>query len=180
VLVGDHEQALAMKRKDPTLFLTGEIGGRPIPGFDVGNSPSAIEKLDLAGRRVVQRTSSGTQGVVAAGDAQAILLGSFVIAGATVRYLRERAREVTIVAMGQNALEDADEDLSCARYIAAVLRGEPSPSTEVTLLGDDPAVGWADWFPRRDAELALEVDRFGFALPVHRENGLFVARPSYV
>ena len=178
VLVSDHEEALAMKRADPKLFLAGEIGGRPIPGFDVGNSPSAIEQLDLGGRRVVQRTSSGTQGVVAATGAQAIVLGSFVIAAATVRYLRERAGEVTIVAMGQNALEEADEDLLCARYLAAALRGEPLPSTAVTLLGDDPAVGWADWFPRRDAELALEVDRFSFALPVVRENGLLIARPD--
>ena len=177
VLVNDHERALAMKRADPKLFLAGEIGGRPIPGFDVGNSPSAIEHLDLSGLRVVQRTSSGTQGVVAATGAQAIVLGSFVIAAATVRYLRERADEVTIVAMRQNAQDDADEDLLCARYLAAALRGEPPPSTAVTLLGDDPTVGWADWFPRRDAELALEVDRFSFALPVYRENGLLIARP---
>ena len=128
--------------------------------------------------RVVQRTSSGTQGVVAATGATAIVLGSFVIAAATVRYLRERAGEVTIVAMGQNAQEDADEDLLCARYLAAALRGDPLPATDVTLLGDDPAVGWADWFPRRDAELALEVDRFAFALPVHRENGLLIARAA--
>jgi 2-phosphosulfolactate phosphatase len=173
VLVNDHEQALAMKRADPTLFLTGEIDGRPIPGFDSGNSPSAIERLDLKDRRVVQRTSSGTQGVVAAAGADAIMLGSFVIAAATVRYLRERADEVTIVAMGQNALEDSDEDLACARYLAAALRGEPLPSTAVTLIEE-----WPDWFPRRDAELALQVDRFSFALPVSRENGLFIARPA--
>jgi 2-phosphosulfolactate phosphatase len=172
VLVNDHEQALAMKRADPMLFLTGEIDGRPIPGFDIGNSPSAIERLDLEGRRVVQRTSSGTQGVVAASGARAIVLGSFVIAAATVRYLRERADEVTIVAMGQNAEEDADEDLLCARYLAAGLRGEPLPATEVTL-----GEAWPDWFPRRDAELALQVDRFSFALPVSREDGLLVARP---
>jgi len=177
VLVNDHEQALAMKRADPTLYLSGEIDGRPIPGFDIGNSPSAIERLDLAGRRVVQRTSSGTQGVVAATKASAIVLGSFVIASATVHYLRERAREVTVVAMGYNAQQDADEDLLCARYLAAALAGEKPPMPMLTLLGDDPAVGWADWFPRRDAELALEVDRFTFALPVHRENGLLIARP---
>ena len=173
VLVSDHEQALAMKRADPKLFLCGEIDGRPIGGFDVGNSPSAIEHLDLEGRRVVQRTSSGTQGVVAATGADAIVLGIFVIAAATVRYLRVRARDVTIVAMGQNALEDADEDLACARYLAAALRGESLPSTEVTLVE-----AWPDWFPRRDAELALEVDRFSFALPVSRENGLLIARPT--
>ena len=177
VLVNDHEQALAMKRADPALFLTGEIEGRPIAGFDVGNSPSAIERLDLSGRRVVQRTSSGTQGVVAASGASAIVLGSFVIAAATVRYLRERAQDVTIVAMGQNAHKDADEDLACARYLAAGLSGERPPVPLVTLLADRDGEPWPDWFPRRDAELALEVDRFSFALPVFRENGLLIARP---
>jgi 2-phosphosulfolactate phosphatase len=180
VLVNDHVQALAMKRADPKLFLTGEIDGRPIAGFDVGNSPSAIERLDLSGRRIVQRTSSGTQGVVAATGADAVALGSFVIAAATVRYVRERAREVTIVAMGQNALEDADEDLACARYLATALRGERPAMPQVSLLADRDGAGWPDWFPRRDAELALEVDRFSFALPVVREDGLLVARPEYV
>ena len=175
VLVNDHEQALAMKRADPGLFLTGEIDGRPIPGFDIGNSPSAIERLDLAGRRVVQRTSSGTQGVVAASGAHAIVLGSFVIAAATVRFLREYAEEVTIVAMGQNAIEEADEDLACARYLAAALRDERPSMPPVKLFE-----AWPEWFPRRDAELALEADRFTFALPVSRENGLLIARPEYV
>lgn len=179
VLVNDHKQALAMKRADPKLFLTGEIDGRPIPGFDVGNSPSRILGMDLQGRRVVQRTSSGTQGVVAATGADAIVLGSFVIASATVRYLREHAGEVTIVAMGQNAIEDADEDLACARHLAAALEGTGVSTPTVTLL-EDRAEGWPAWFPRRDAELALEVDRFSFALPVHRENGLLTARPDYV
>jgi len=181
VLVSDHEQALAMKRADPRLFLSGEIDGRPIPGFDVGNSPSAIERLDLGGRRVVQRTSSGTQGVVAASGAQAIMLGSFVIAAATVRYVRERANDVTIVAMGQNAVEDADEDLLCARYLAALLSDRHPPAKPlVTLLADRDGEGWPDWFPRRDAELALDVDRFSFALPVSREDGLLIARPSWI
>ena len=168
-----------MKRADPTLFLTGEIDGRPIPGFDVGNSPSAIERLDLTGRRVVQRTSSGTQGVVAARGAQAIVLGSFVIAAATVRYLGSRAEKVTVVAMGQNAIEDADEDLACARYLAAALSDQRPSMPLITLLADRDGEGWPDWFPRRDAELALEVDRFSFALPVHREDGLLIARPHY-
>ena len=177
VLVSDHEQALAMKRDDPTLFLTGEIGGRPIPGFDAGNSPSTIEPLDLGGRRVVQRTSSGTQGVVAATNAEEILLGSFVIAAATARHLA-RARDVTIVAMGHNAAAEADEDDACATYLARVLAGERPPMPNVRLEGDHSAEGWPDWFPRRDAELALQVDRFDFALPVSREHGLLVARAA--
>jgi 2-phosphosulfolactate phosphatase len=177
VLVADHEQALALRREDPSLFLTGEIGGRPIPGFDVGNSPSAIERLDLNGRRVVQRTSSGTQGVVAATGARGIALGSFVTAQATVDHLRRVGDDVTIVAMGHNALAEADEDELCARYLEALLRGERPAPPRVFLEGDHAAEGWPDWFPRRDAELACQVDRFDFALPVAREDGLLVARP---
>jgi 2-phosphosulfolactate phosphatase len=178
VLVSGHEQALALKRDDPSLFLTGEIGGRPIPGFDVGNSPSAIERLDLSGRRVVQRTSAGTQGVTAAAGARGIALGSFVIAEATVRYLRRSASDVTVVAMGQGAVETADEDEACAGYIAARLVDAPTDvSAMVASLWKDEDPNWPDWFPRRDAELACEVDRFDFALPVTREDGLLVARP---
>ena len=178
VLVGDHEQALAMKREDPALFLTGEIGGRPIPGFDSGNSPSVIEHLDLTGRRVVQRTSAGTQGVVAAAGAHQILLGSFVVAAPTVRYLRAHAADVTVVAMGTNGTRPSDEDDACAEYLAHRLAGErPDASAIIAALWahEDPA--WPEWFPRRDAILACEVDRFDFAMPVTRERGLLVARP---
>ena len=178
VLVADHEQALKMKRDDPSLFLTGEIGGRGIPGFDVGNSPSAIERLDLAGRRVVQRTSSGTQGVVAAQLAEEILLGSFVIASATVRYLQKRAREVTVVSMGERGILESSEDDACAGYIAARLRGEQADTKAIiTSLWAHEDPNWPEWFPRRDAELACEVDRFDFAMVVRREGKLLVARP---
>ena len=178
VLVADHEHALALKRDDPSLFLTGEIDGRPIAGFDVGNSPSAIERLDLTGRRVVQRTSAGTQGVNAATAARGVALGSFVIAEATIRYVGRDADDVTVVAMGHGAAESAEEDEACARYIAARLNEVPTDlAAIVASLWKDEDPNWPDWFPRRDAELACQVDRFDFALPVVREDGLLVARP---
>lgn len=159
-------------------FLTGEVDGRPIDGFDAGNSPSAISSLDLAGRRVIQRTSSGTQGVVAATGAREILLGSFVIASATCRYLAARADLVTVVAMGEAGLRPAEEDEACAAYLASLLLGLPVTPPPAPLLrtGWDDR-GWPDWFPRRDAELACDVDRFDFALPVSREDGMLIARP---
>ncbi len=179
VLVPDHEQALAMKRDDPSLFLTGEIGGRAIPGFDAGNSPSEIEHLDISGRRVVQRTSAGTQGVAAARSATAIVIGSLVVVGATAAYLRERAEEVTIVAMGHKGEELAVEDEACAEYLAGLLRGERRALGAIPFHADYYKGGWPEWFPRRDAGLACQVDRFDFALPVRRERGLFVARPKW-
>jgi 2-phosphosulfolactate phosphatase len=179
VLVSDHDQALAMKRDDPALFLTGEIGGRPIAGFDAGNSPSAIDGLDLGGRRVVQRSSSGTQGVVAATRAEEILLGSFVTAAATSRYLRDNAAAVTLVAMGDGGSEANAEDPACVDYLSSLLLGLPFDTrAAIAALPQWRNERWPDWFPRRDAELACEVDRFDFALPVTREGGLLIARPA--
>jgi 2-phosphosulfolactate phosphatase len=178
VLVADHEQALSLKRDDPSLFLTGEIGGRPIAGFDAGNSPTAIERLDLTGRRVIQRSSSGTQGVVAATRAHVILLGSFVTASATCRYLQGHAGEVTLVAMGDGGIEPNAEDPACVEYLASLLGGAPADvHALIDALPQWRNERWPEWFPRRDAELACQVDRFDFALPVTREEGLLVARP---
>jgi 2-phosphosulfolactate phosphatase len=42
----------------------GEVNGLPPEGFDFGNSPTQVMKLDLRGRALVQRTSAGTQGIV--------------------------------------------------------------------------------------------------------------------
>ena len=177
VLVADHEQALALKAEDPALFLTGEIGGRPIPGFDAGNSPSVIQHLDLSGRRVVQRTSQGTQCVVVASGASHLVLGSLVIAAATVRHVRAIGDDVTLVATSTTDPADGDEDLACARYFEQHLIAGSAPPPVIRLLGDEE--GWPDFFPREDAVLALQLDRFEFALPVTREDGLFVARPVF-
>ena len=180
VLLGDHERALAMKQADPSVFLTGEIDGKPIPGFDAGNSPSQIERLDLSGRRVVQRSTSGTQGVVSATRADAVLLGSFVTAGATARWLSSNANEVTLVAMGDSGTLPNEEDPACASYLEALLTGVSiDPRVLLNGLPQWRQATWPWWFPRRDAELASETDRFSFALPVHREDGLLIARPVF-
>jgi 2-phosphosulfolactate phosphatase len=179
VLTASHGAALKLKAKDPTLFLTGEIGGKPIPGFDVGNSPSKIEGLDLSGRRVVQRTSAGTQGVVAAASAERVVLGSFVIAAATARYLRSIGGDITLVAMGEDGAQKAPEDELCAAYLEALLLGKDPPLVP-TLMRFADRIEWPEWFPERDALLAGLVDKFTFALPVAREDGLLIARPVFV
>ncbi|HEX9269788.1 MAG TPA: 2-phosphosulfolactate phosphatase [Candidatus Limnocylindria bacterium] len=177
VLVGTPDDAFALRRTDPSVFLTGEVGG-PIEGFDAGNSPSVIVDLDLSGRRVVQRSSSGTQGVLAATGADHIVLGSYVIASATCRYLRSRGGPVTLVAMGDGGDIVNPEDEACAEYLEALLGGAAAdPGPAIAALPQWAKGEWPSWFPRRDAELATEVDRFSFALPVTREDGLLVARP---
>ncbi|MEA2661677.1 MAG: 2-phosphosulfolactate phosphatase [Chloroflexota bacterium] len=177
VLVADHEHALARKAADPSLFLTGEINGWPIPGFDAGNSPSLIRHLDLSGRRVVQRTSAGTQCVVAASGARRIVLGSLVIAAATLRHVRAIGDDVTLVATSTTDPPDGDEDLACAVYLERQLLDGAAPPPAIRLLRDEE--GWPEFFPREDAVLALQLDRFDFALPISREGGLLIARPVF-
>ncbi|MBP3836098.1 MAG: 2-phosphosulfolactate phosphatase, partial [Pyramidobacter sp.] len=64
--VGAESEARAMKERLPDAVLVGERGGKILPGFDFGNSPSQTEGFDWNGKTVIHTTSAGTQGLVAA------------------------------------------------------------------------------------------------------------------
>ena len=185
LLVSAVEEVLQLRQRFPDVLLAGEVDGLPIPGFDLSNSPSALAGKDLRGRRLVQRTSAGTQGVVNSQHAGLLLASSFVCASATVEYLRQRApRDVSFVITGILGPRDGDEDRACAEYMAALLRGE-TPDLPALLqrvrdsysarLFSDPDM---PEFPEADLHCALQVDRFNFALPVQRQEGLLVMRPA--
>lgn len=182
-LVGTPEEGLARKRAQPGLVLVGEVDGRPIPGFDHGNSPERMAALDLAGKTLVLRSSSGVQGALAAlATCQRLFLGSFVTASATVGALRAAGLDVTLVAMGSPAGPDGAEDDACGEYLAARLRGErPDPAQLLRTVRASPAGLQAldpgcDWITPGDLELALQLDRFPFALEARREGRALVAR----
>jgi len=82
-LVASVEEALAFKGQHPGAIAAGEDHGRRPTGFDFSNSPVAVSRSDLSGKTVVQRTSAGTQGVLAAGDADRLWAASLVCASAT-------------------------------------------------------------------------------------------------
>src|ERR1700694_3822902 len=63
--------------------------GLPVPGIAISNSPTMIRDLDLRGRVLVQRSSSGTQCVLAAGRAERLYAAGLVVARATVTAIRE-------------------------------------------------------------------------------------------
>lgn len=183
VLVATVEEAFALRAaRWPGALLVGEVGGRPVAGFDHGNSPEAISALDLAGHRVILRSSSGTQGVARARGAASIWLGSLVTASATARAL-EAEPLVTLLACGAPDGPEGDEDEACADLLEARLAGRPCDQRAVVRrvedsraarLADDPRV---DWITRGDVARAADLDRFGFALRVADEDGLRVARP---
>jgi len=186
ILIATAEEAFALREKEPELILIGENRGIPIEGFDLGNSPSEILRKGndfFEGRTVIQRTSSGVQGVLAAIDgADEVLLGSYVAARATARYVTEKnPKRVSLVAMGWSMEEEAPEDEWCVRYFSHLL--EHTPYDHLTALREivfhETARKFLHpkeaYFPPEDPLLCLQRDLFDFALGARRQGGLVVA-----
>ncbi len=60
-----------------SVVLGGERGGRPIEGFDLGNSPAEYTASHVAGKTVVMTTTNGTKALLRCAAADEILIGSF-------------------------------------------------------------------------------------------------------
>ena len=187
ILVSTPEEAIALKTRDPELVLVGEVGGVPIDGFDFGNSPSELLRQDASffeGKTVVQRTSSGVQGALAAlGNSDEVLVGSFANARAMADYiLSGNPERVSIVAMGWDLKEPTPEDEWCADYVSYLL-GFGSydhiqalreiifdKQTQKFLRGEKP------YFPPEDPILCLQRDMYDYVLRVEKESGSVVVR----
>src|SRR5208282_5381349 len=66
VMVSTIEEAFALRDSRVGQLCMGEVRGWPPDGFDFGNSPFEVAQVDFAGKTIIQRTSAGTQGIVAA------------------------------------------------------------------------------------------------------------------
>lgn len=192
LLVSEIEQAFALREQFPGARLMGEVGGGPIAGFDFSNSPAHYATLDLTGQRMIQRTSNGTQGVIRATRAETVLAASFVCAAATARYVRQLApRLVTFVITAWHADEtiphQGDEDAACADYLEALLNNKnPDPAPYLARVADSPTgqlfkSGTRSEYPAADLPYVVALDKFNFALLVHRQpDGRLVMQPQPV
>jgi len=181
--VSTVEEALLLRAETPNSLVCGEVGGVPPDGFDFGNSPTQTNKLDLSGKIIVQRTGAGTQGIVKSVNAETMLAASLVVANATVKTIEQLSPEtVTFVITGEYAPGQGDEDLACAEYLEALLKGEkpdPAPIVERVFRSRD-ALKHLDpnlpAFPRTDLDYCARIDAFDFVMSVQRENGRHVMR----
>ncbi len=181
------EEALQLKKILPEAILLGERSEKKVPGFDFGNSPTHIRNLDLGGKTIVMTTSSGTKGLMNALHADELLSGSFVNAGAIIRYIEQKnPANVSLVCMGYEGLRPTQEDTFLAEYIKARLTGQPTNFEQMKNMlrtGDgarllDPANHM--WSPASDFELCLDLDRFDFVLRLVDEEGMKVLKMTKV
>lgn len=181
VLVATVDEAIEIRHHHPDILLLGEVEGRPIPGFDLPNSPSTLAGMDLRGKRLVQRTTAGTQGAVLAARASPLLVAGLSVAAATAAYLQIlNPHRVSFVATGVRPGGGGEEDSVCAEYIASLIRGCPLAKSEVCqrVRGSGAAkkfiMSEGGDFPAADVESALRIDRSNFVMQVERRNAQLV------
>src|SRR5215469_10633375 len=110
----------------------GEVEGGAPDGFDFGNSPFEISTIDFRGKAIIQRTSAGTQGIVAARRAHRLYAAALVTAAATARgLLLASPDQIALVAIGENGVGRADEDELCAIHLRNRLEGRQGDADAV-------------------------------------------------
>lgn len=185
-LVAGVDEARALAAELPGALLMGEDHGRRPEGFHFTNSPAQISRADVAGRVLIQRTSAGTRGAVAATDADRLFAASLVCASATAQAVETCGLGApTYVITGRfNDRDDrpGNDDLLTAQLIERARTGRPldGPATAEAVLRSDEAartlaLGGGDVDPD-DIVFATQVDRFDFAMEVHRVDGLLQLR----
>jgi 2-phosphosulfolactate phosphatase len=188
ILTSSVEESMLLRESHPGVLLMGEINALPIPGFDFGNSPRQFDGIDLTGKTLVQRTTSGTQGMVQSRLASDLMAASFVCAKTTADYIRAaHTDQVAFVPTGvPDTFSQGIEDLACADYLSQlILNDHVDPKPFI-----DRAKMFLDFIPRadlnfyeemaRDLERCLQVDIFRFAMQAKRQNGLLVLKKIQV
>ena len=92
--VAELDEARKMKEKGFTI--AAERQGRPVEGFDLGNSPIKIREAGLEGKELVLTTTNGTKCLKMSTAAEQILVGAVLNIDALSAYLNYCGRDVVL------------------------------------------------------------------------------------
>ena len=187
VLVARVKDAVSLRDRGLVdLAVGGFHGDRPVD-YDLGNSPVEIDGVNFAGAKIAMRSSAGTQGVFKVRSADSIYLASFLNADATAKSLLSRTPprgRITLVDLGFEGVHECIEDRLCRVYfellLEAFLRGKLyiTEFQEIKRVLELPG-SINEFFTPEEIELALQLDRFDFAIRVERRAGIMVATAEY-
>jgi len=173
-LIDVSTPAEAFALKDKLLaetIIAGEQDEKKPVGFDFGNSPTEMLTAQLDGKTMIHCTTAGTRGIMNATGATEIIGAGLVNAGAVASYISMlNPEKVTIVAMGYRAVNSADEDILCARYIRDLLMGnETDISEEIAELRHGSGSRFfqpenLNFSPPTDFFLCTDLNHFNFVL----------------
>lgn len=172
ILTSKIEDAFSLKKQNPDFLLMGEDEGIKIEGFDYGNSPFLIDKADLNGKTLIQRTSNGTKGAVNNLQAKKLITAAFTNANATFEYIKNSGIEdITFVITNDYK---GSEDIALADYICNLLL--ENKNTDInTYLKLVESCRYADYI-KEDMNYVLNQNIFDFVMEVNIENNLPILR----
>jgi 2-phosphosulfolactate phosphatase len=122
ILVGEVETARKIKEKNSDYLLAGEVGGYPIEGFDLSNSPVSIAKHNLKNKTLIQRTTNGVQAALNCMDSKYTLVTGFTCAYNTVKFIQKISKNNSLKNINLVASHPtSDDDYACAEYIKSLI-----------------------------------------------------------
>jgi 2-phosphosulfolactate phosphatase len=118
------EEAFDVKRKFPpgTTLLGGEKDTRPIEGFDLGNSPREYVTEKVRDKRVILRTTNGSQAFHLVSSAREVMVGSFFNVEATARRCVEFGINLLIFPSGDEGTFSLEDTVCGGMIIDRILR----------------------------------------------------------
>jgi 2-phosphosulfolactate phosphatase len=180
LVVDSVDEALALGARHPDALIVGEDRGRRVEGFDLPNSPVAVHRTDVAGRTLIQRTSAGTRGVVAARSATRLWCASLVNASATARAVTASGLGPPVYVITGHFADQPDRPGDDDRLTAAAIErarlGQDIAADETAeaLVTSDEAARTLALGPGHvhpdDIAYAARVDLFDFAMEIHRHD----------
>jgi 2-phosphosulfolactate phosphatase len=140
----DEAREIAASLPEDTALLAGERQGLPIPGFDLGNSPSDFTEEVCHGKTLVMTTTNGTRAILASLEAERVYIASFGNLRATstelsVQFLKkDHKHPVHIICAGTEGHISLEDSLLAGALAAQLVnvRAEPVSSC----FGNDEAL----------------------------------------
>jgi 2-phosphosulfolactate phosphatase len=125
------EEAFDVKKRYPpgTTFLGGEKDTRPIEGFDLGNSPREYVAEKIRGKRILLRTTNGSQAFHLVSNAREVMVGSFFNAEATARRCVELGTNLLIFPSGDEGTFSLEDTVCGGMIIDQILKMKKSDVT---------------------------------------------------
>jgi 2-phosphosulfolactate phosphatase len=150
----EEARDLAGSMRAGRVILGGERCGRPLPGFDLGNSPREYTPKACRGTTLVLTTTNGTRALLRAAEAERILVAGFVNYSAVCEQLRLDARPTHIVCAGTDGEVTLEDTLLAGALVDFVCE------TCAVKLNDAARLAW-DSFENHGKVLvgALEVSK---------------------
>lgn len=186
----DVEQALKLIEPyaESEAVLAGERGAKRIDGFQLGNSPSEFSKERVSGKVIVLTTTNGTKALLAARNAEMVLVGSLLNLSRLAEELKSQKR-VTVLCAGNEgrlsledfvcagglvaALEESGPTLTDSARAARAVFGSARRSLAKLLRDSDHGQRLTELGFKADIDAALRIDSVP-VVPRFEENRIFL------